>query len=138
MVVSAASAGGCVAVDGGAVEVGWDLRFPDGHRTDDNGDPISCERARLGAMALALTPSDGATDPCAGVGHCRFSCSAQGIGTTDFVIPPGEYAMVLQVLDPTGIALGVGDGIVSPGSMVRDVALGEITSLSVQLIIVDR
>jgi hypothetical protein len=131
-------AGGCVEVDGGAVEVGWDLRFPDGRRTDDNGDSISCSRAQLGDMALVLSPVGGGDDPCSGVGHCRFSCSPQGVGTTDFVLPPGDYAMALQVLDPSGKALGVGDGILTPGSMVRRIILGEITNLSVHLIIVDR
>ena len=128
----------CVEVDGGAVEAGWDLRFPDGRRTDDNGDSIDCTKAGLGRMALELSALEGEGDPCAAQETCRFPCSSQGVGTTDFFIPPGEYAISLQVLDPAGKALGAADGIVAPGPVVRRVDNGQITSLSVNLIIVDR
>jgi hypothetical protein len=129
---------GCVDVDGGAVEVGWDLRFPDGRRTDDDDNYIDCTKAQLGKMALALPPVGPGTDPCAGDDRCRFPCSHMGFGTTPFVIPEGEYSISLQILDPTGSPLGSGEGIVTPGPIVRQVRTGQITSLSVNLIIVDR
>lgn len=128
----------CVDVEGGAVEVGWDLRFPDGRRTDDDDNYIDCTKAQLGKMALSLLPIDPGTDPCAGDDRCQFACSHMGFGTTPFVIPEGQYAISLQILDPAGIPLGSGEGIVTPGPIVRNVRTGEITSLSVNLIIVDR
>jgi len=85
-----------------------------------------------------LTPVDGGSDPCATIESCRFPCSSQGVGTTDFQIPPAEYAISLEVLDSGGTPQGPESGIVSPGPVVRDVVLGQITSLNVNLIIVDR
>ena len=131
-------AGSCVDVRGGAVEAGWDLRYPDGRRTDADDNYIDCARSRLGRMALALTPSGGGDDPCAGQAYCEFGCSNLGFGTTEFAIPQGEYAIVLEVLDPAGKVLMPADGIVGPGAMVRQILTGEITSLSVNLIIVSR
>ena len=139
LMIACLPASACVAVDGGAVEAGWDLRFPDGRRTDDNGDSVSCGKTGLVQMALALIPVSGVTtDPCAAIESCRFPCSSQGVGTTDFQIPPGEYAISLEVLDAGGAPLGPESGIVSPGPVVREVVLGQITSLNVNLIIVDR
>jgi len=129
---------GCVEVDGGAVEVGWDLRYPDGRRTDDQDRFIDCQRARIGAMALSLRPTAGGPDPCEAEDRCRFACSHLGSGTTPFVIPEAEYAMELEVLDLEGRSLGSADGIVTPGPVVRQVRTGRIASLSVNLIIVDR
>lgn len=138
LMIACLATSACVAVDGGAVEAGWDLRFPDGRRTDDNGDSVSCSKSGLAQMALTLTPVDGGDDPCADIESCRFPCSSQGVGTTDFQIPPGEYAISLEVLDASGAPQGPESGIVSPGPVVRDVVLGQITSLNVNLIIVDR
>ena len=143
LLAGVASVAGCVEVDGGAVEVGWDLRFPDGRRTDGDGDSVSCRREGLWHMALSLQPMsdtalvDGGVDPCAGLTHCRFSCSSQGVGTTDFVLQPGQYAMRLRVLGGSGQDLGPAQGVLTPGAMVRQVVLGEITNLSVHLVVVD-
>jgi hypothetical protein len=138
LMIASLTTSACVAVDGGAVEAGWDLRFPDGRRTDDNGDSISCGKTGLAQIALVLAPLDGSSDPCATIESCRFPCSSQGVGTTDFQIPPAEYAISLEVLDSSGAPQGPESGIVSPGPVVRDVVLGQITSLHVNLIIVDR
>ena len=129
---------GCVAVNGGAVEAGWDLRFPDGRRTDDNGDPVSCDKSGMDRMVLSLRSMAGGGYPCLGQQHCQFPCSSQGVGTTDFEIPVGEYAISLQVVDRQGKALESGDGVITPGPVVRQVSTGEITNLSVNLIIVAR
>ena len=139
LMIASLAMSACVAVDGGAVEAGWDLRFPDGRRTDDNGDSVSCSKTGLVQMALSLIPVDGeGADPCATIDSCRFPCSSQGVGTTDFQIPPGEYAISLELLDASGAPQGPASGIVCPGPVVRDVVLGQITSMNVNLIIVDR
>ena len=128
----------CVQVDGGAVEAGWDLRFPDGRRTDDDGNSVSCTQTGMDRMVLVLQPMAGGVDPCVGQSHCQFSCSSQGVGTTDFVIPPAEYSISLHVVDKAGKSLASVDGVVTPGPVVRQVSTGEITSLNVNLIIVSR
>jgi hypothetical protein len=55
------------------------------------------------------------------------------------VIPEGSYCIVLRGVDAeSGATLYAADGIISPAPVVRNVRLGELTDLSVNLIIVER
>ena len=121
---------GCVDVAGGAVEARWDLR-------DALATRIDCARATVAQMRFALTPADGGIDPCDVEPRCIFACD-RGVGTTPFVIPEGQYSMVLRPLDGSGQALGPEQGITTPAPIVRSVYSGRLTDLSVNLIIVNR
>lgn len=141
IVIMALLPAGCIPIEGGAVEAGWDLRFPDGRRVDDG----LCSSRGLAGLRIALEPvapdtyaPTGGVDPCQGAGHCQFECAPFGSGTTDFAIPEGTYAIALTVLDTTGKSLGPGDGVVTPAPVVRQIRTGEVTDLNVNLIIVDR
>lgn len=125
-------AGGCVTIEGGAVEARWVLR-------NTRGVAVDCadEVAQIAAIRFALLPVASGDDPCAVGDACRFSCRS-GVGTTPFVIPAGRYAISLRPLDADGEALALEDGVQVPAAILREVRLGELTNLNVNLIIVDR
>lgn len=136
--------GGCVEIDGGAVEARWDLQYGGEDCTPSGaseplcvrGNRISCERGNVGFIELKLDPLRGSDDPCDREGDpCRFSCGPL-IGTTRFFIPEDDYSISLQVRDPAGALLGPTDGVAVPAPIVRQVLDGELTNLNVNLIIV--
>ena len=118
----------CVDVSGGAVEARWDLRDPNGVRIDQ------CAATPVAALRFVLTPLGGGNDPCASEPSCRFACDLK-TGATHFVIPPGDYAVVLLALGASGNALGP-PGVVVPEPVTRSVQTGKVPDLSVNLIIV--
>jgi hypothetical protein len=127
---------GCQEVSGGAVEAGWDLRDPQGNR-------LSCQDAKISSIRFTLKPTDGGADPCVADSRCTFPCDKgvgnnPRIGTTPFIIPEGAYAISLSPLDQEGKVLDYSDGFVVPTPVVRDVHTGELTELSVNMIIVRR
>ena len=117
-------------VAGGAVEARWDLR-------DALANRIDCAHAAVAQMRFALTAADGGIDPCDVESRCTFACDRGG-GTTPFVIPEGQYSMLLRPLDSGAQALGPAQGITTPAPIVRSVYIGRVTDLSVNLIIVNR
>jgi hypothetical protein len=133
-----AMTGGCIAVNGGAVEASWDLRFADGRRIDDKGNLLDCNKENLSRVQFSLISVSSGENPCMGAEHCQFSCVQFGSGTTNFAIPEDNYAISLQLVGTDGAVLGPKDGIVAPGPRVRWVRQGEIADLDVNLIIVDR
>jgi hypothetical protein len=125
--------GGCVGIDGGAVEARWVLR-------NARGIAVSCtdNSARISTIAFQLTPSEpDASDPCAEDPRCRFAC-VRGVGTTPFIVPAGSYRVSLIPLDDEGQDLDPSMGVITPAPITRQVRLGELTNLNVNLIIVDR
>jgi len=120
----------CVDVSGGAVEARWDLR-------DGGATPITCGAGGVGTLRFALVPVKGGDDPCVADDRCGFLCG-DGTGTTAFNIPEGDYAMSLLPRDAAGKSLGPQEGVAVPGPVVRQVLTGQVTDLSVNLIIVDR
>lgn len=130
---------GCVQIDGGAVEVRWDLQYGGRDCTSGTlcrrGNRISCLTAQVGAVQLRLSPSDGQSDPCDSE-RCRFGCDRK-VGTTTFFVPEGEYAMSLIVLDQDMAEIPI-DEVSVPAPLVRQVREGELTNLNVNLIIVTR
>jgi hypothetical protein len=138
---------GCIAVDGGAIEARWELRKGPKTYPKEQGQTTSCTDAGLSKIRFVLSPvasgcsalGSGTDDPCAQDDRCLFDCEPHPLGTTAFVIPIGTYCMVLRGVDAsTGALLTEADGIISPDPVVRDVRLGELTDLSVNLIIVER
>jgi hypothetical protein len=134
------AATGCVQIDGGAVEVRWDIQYGGQDCTSGTlcrrGNRITCETAQVEAVKLKLTPNDALVDPCEDTEKCRFVCDRK-VGTTTFFIPEGEYAMSLVVLDENGTEIGTEQATVS-APLVRQVREGELTNLNVNLIIVTR
>jgi hypothetical protein len=118
-----------VEVAGGAVEARWDLRDPDGVRI------AQCASTRVAWLRFALSAIEDGADPCAADPGCRFRCDLKA-GATRFVIPPGDYAMALEPQGEDGLPLGPGQGVVTPAPVTRRVVNGQVTDLSVNLIIV--
>ena len=140
----------CEAVNGGSVEIRWDIRNVRGERIgcDSDGDQKGArQRLKLERLyfQLKLTPQGGGEDPCRTGDACRFECTtgANEIlpGTTPFTIPEGEYLMTSQAVgyapgSPTALILAAEQGVVAPPQVLRTVSEGEITDLNVNLIIV--
>lgn len=124
--------GGCIEIEGGAVEARWVLRTP-------SGNAVTCqdERARIDWVRFVLSPRPEGADPCFDDERCAFSCE-RGVGTTPFFIPEGEYAISLQPLDVDQNPLSEQDGVSVPAPLIRQVRTGQSTSLFVNLIVVDR
>jgi len=142
---------GCIEVEGGAVEVGWDLRIPqNGQRIGckgDNENKGALRRLNLNKLflGLSLVPIAGGADPCANDGRCRFECDTEVeqvlTGITPFFIPQGEYSIVTKGLgvDIHGqVKQLTAAELVAPPPVVRTVTTGEITDLNVNLIIIQR
>ena len=121
------SAGGCVEIDGGAVEVPWTVFAADGRGAIND---CSCTEPAITSIRLKLTPADPAappTDPCATAASCRFACDRK-TGATSFMIPPGAYLMSIEPEGADGAPLDAGVVMV-PAPMVRQVARGAPTEL---------
>lgn len=124
--------GGCIQIEGGAVEARWVLRTP-------SGNAVTCQddRARIDWVRFVLSPQPEGVDPCFDDERCAFSCD-RGVGTTPFFIADGDYAIALQPLDAEEIPLTEQDGVSVPAPLIRQVRAGQSTSLFVNLIVVDR
>lgn len=123
---------GCVDIDGGSIEASWIVN------TARGGKRIDCTCARFGAVRYEVVESETGARPCdtlsvAGNHRCEFDCLA-GVGTTDFAIPPGQYAINIVPLDLEGKLLGPSDGVAVPAPTNRAVRRGEVTNLGVHLI----
>lgn len=134
---------GCVDVDGGAVEVRWDIRDTGGGRV---GCPGARSRVGLFTLGLSIVPLAGdggvAADRCGDAdARCRFACDAGEddvlLGITPFFVPDGEYTLRSVGYDADGAALGPPDGVVTPSPVVRTLNAGEVTDLNVNMIIVN-
>jgi|GEM_PF-6411065 hypothetical protein len=133
----------CVAIDGGAVEVGWQLRNAS---TEVPSRHLDCSETSFDSVRLELQPSDSTlaspctTAPCSETNCCLFRCD-QEIGVTGFVIPPGHYSMQITatLAENQGQerSLESSNGVTTPAPVVREVRTGEVTALGVNLIIVD-
>lgn len=145
LLASCALLSGCIDIEGGAIEVRWDLQYGGEDCTvpgEDEprckrGNRVSCKLANVGAVRLALTPLFGSgDDPCASDAGCSFECDRK-VGTTAFFIPEGDYGISLRTEDPQGALLGPAEGVTVPSPVVRQIRRGELTNLNVNLIIVE-
>lgn len=108
---------GCEPVDGGAVEVSWDLRGEDG--TDRN-----CAEANIDRIKLEWDgPREASQDD--------FRCEdARGI--TGFKIGAGEVRLWLVPLCEGGAEATA--GFQAPAEIVRTITEGEVITLTTQII----
>lgn len=141
---------GCVEVNGGAVEIRWDIRDLGGARVGcegDGEDPGARQLLKLSKLYFQLELKDAISgqDTCLEQGEtCRFECTTGSneilSGSTPFSIPEGRYLMTSYAVgQPQGAEprrLGVSDRVVAPYPVLRQVAEGEVTDLNVNLIIV--
>src|SRR5262249_28716806 len=115
-------ASGCVAVNGGAVELEWTVRTEDAQPTD-------CQTEGIATVALCYEDCDNqASGECAGATQCPFATFActRGHGATDFSIPPGRKAFYITAACGDGRAAGVR----VPEPVVRDITDGNVTQLN--------
>ena len=142
--MSVACLGGCVPIDGGAVEASWVLRTFDG-RAISSCRCASPEISRVRLVVSRLGPQGlPEEDICAGRSDCEFTCSRQS-GATSFFIPPERYAISVAplgvagdslvatptpVLDPpTGADRPTDPAVRVPAPILRDVVYGRPTEL---------
>ncbi|HXI55331.1 MAG TPA: hypothetical protein VNO55_04700 [Polyangia bacterium] len=129
-------AAGCVRIDGGAVELSWVLRTPDGRAIDDCScgvDPVAAVRVELVGVGGDI---QGAT-PCAGRAQCQFSCSRQ-TGATPFDIPETKsnemYLISVVALDAGGNPL---PNVKTPAPVLRSVVRGQPTDMGALLLVTE-
>jgi hypothetical protein len=123
----------CVPVDGGAVELAWDVRSrgPYGCVREEDGTVVD----RIGDVALCVRACAVVMDGvCVGDTMCPVrSWPCEGLrGTTGFEIAAGRKELWIEVLCPDGSLANV----VVPEPIVRDIADGEVTQLNALLIVV--
>jgi hypothetical protein len=151
-VLWASAAGGCIGIDGGAIDLSWVVYCSSGQQPDATGqDPASprcsCNlragalaRVRLSVIGVGGGPAD---DACGGRTECEFDAGRQS-GTTGFFVPPGDYAIALVPVDAAGTALGGSDCDLAgatgcwatPAPVRRTVTTGQIVSLGALLVAV--
>jgi hypothetical protein len=130
--------GGCVAVNGGAVELSWIIRESDGSQADCSDDTVnvatvalcvrSCDAIGPGGECTSSSGTDDVVCPTA-----AFECQDHR-GNTPFEIPPGRKELWIRVsCAGTG---GATPNVTLPGSLIRDVVEGEVTELDALLITV--
>jgi hypothetical protein len=137
-----AESAACISIDGGAIEVGWEIRAADPNLADRN---LDCEQSRLGSIRLLLSdPAQPDRDPClnSSCDHgdcCRFSCEAPDrTAITDFVFAEGAYLISVTGVDLGGKVLGTADGVSGPAPVLRSVVEGQVTDLGVNLLLITR
>jgi len=107
---------GCAPVDGGAVEVSWDLRGTDGQDRD-------CEEADVKGIKLYWDGPDGASND-------EFPCG-DARGVTGFQVGTGANRMWLV---PVCADMDATAGFRSPPEIVRTITDGEVITLTTQII----
>src|SRR5450432_2079072 len=125
---------GCVEINGGAVEVSWAIFARDGRAINDCG----CSEPRIAEVRLNLVSDPGgASQPCAGVAACRFSCGRK-VGATPFMVPPGQYLMSLVPIGSDGNDLPAAGGpdvaVLAPPAQSRTVVRGQPTELEAYML----
>jgi hypothetical protein len=132
----ALGAGGCVRIEGGAVEVSWVVRSADGQAITD----CSCALPPISRVFLKLRGVGGTIDgsePCAGAErtHCEFACQRQ-TGSTPFDIKEtqaGEmYEISVAAIGEDGTEL---TDVLTPAPILRTVVRGQVTELEAFLLV---
>ena len=133
---------GCVRIDGGAVELSWDLHTPDGRAISDCGCTEPAPSKSLATVRLHLTllkAGDTVPDPthCEGGAQYQFACQRHS-GATPFEVPetkPDErYRVCVDTLDKDGTVL---TGVVAPAPVLRSVVRGQPTDMGALLLVTD-
>jgi hypothetical protein len=119
----AAGLGGCdalvVEIDGGAVELRWEIRNADGDR-------MSCGEAQVHRVHFTATPLfEGGT-----VHEDEWSCGEYE-GVTRFEVPPGRYALAIRAVCPDATEEPKAR---VPAPITRDISNGNVAELHTLLI----
>jgi hypothetical protein len=124
--------GGCVRVDGGAVEVSW-VVHADGRAITD----CSCANPVIASVRIQMVGQGGAIQglmPCAGRAQCVFGCQRQ-TGATPFDIPETsadeQYAISLVAMGQNGEDL---PQVVTPAPILRSVVRGQPTEVDAMVL----
>jgi hypothetical protein len=124
--------GGCVQIDGGAVEVSWVVHANGRAITD-----CSCSDPEITRVRIKLVGQGGGIDgttPCAGRAQCEFGCQRQ-TGATPFDIPEThgdeKYAVSLVAVGPDGAEL---PQVITPAPILRSVVRGQPTEVEALLL----
>jgi hypothetical protein len=133
IVIGVSLASSCVPVDGGAVELAWEVRSrgPYGCVREENGSVVD----RISDVSLCVRACAVVADgECVGDTECPVrSWPCEGLrGTTTFEIVAGRKELWIEVKCPDGSPANV----IVPEPIVRDIADGEVTQLNALLIVV--
>jgi hypothetical protein len=127
-----ALATGCVQINGGAVEVSWEVHANGRAITD-----CSCAAPEISKVRIDLVGKGGSiagTTPCADRAQCEFSCQRK-TGATPFDIPetkPGEsYLVSVVAVGPDGVDL---PRSIAPAPVERTVSRGQPTEVEAFLL----
>jgi len=126
---------GCTQSEGGAVELSWLVRTPDGRTVAD----CSCADPAISHIRVELLgispPNIKDSRPCTDRGSCTFSCD-RGTGVTPLDIPEGNYAIQLMPLGADGKDLRPTGKVDVPPAIVREVVFGQVTGLGALQVVV--
>lgn len=130
LVAVAFASGGCVEINGGAIEVSWLVRSTVGSPITD----CSCADPPIALVRLDVVGKGGRLEgatPCAGQARCDFPCQRR-TGSTAFDIEPTEGAERYEI---SVVAVGF-DGqeiskqiVMTPAPILREVVRGQPTQL---------
>jgi hypothetical protein len=121
---------GCVQIDGGAVELSWDIRQADGMALDG-----ACDASRIAQVGLcARACEDGAgSGVCQGELVCpkaQWSCDNYS-GATEFDLPEGPTELFIEAYCEDGSRA---QGVQVPAPIVRNISKGRVSQLNALLI----
>ena len=109
---------GCVDINGGAVELRWEIGQVDGSKT-------TCGETQVARVRLCATPEDG------GAALCNDWLCSDYQGATAFDIPSGRYALSIAPLCTDGST----PSAAVPAPIVRDISNGDVAQLNTLLIV---
>ncbi len=117
--LSTAAGAGCVDINGGAVELRWEVRLLNGEKT-------FCSDTQIARVELCATPAQGAEMTRCGSWPCGYY-----YGSTEFDIPPGRYSLEIHPLCSDGSIPAAS----VPAPIVRDIQDGDVAQLDTLLIV---
>ena len=115
----------CVDIGGGAVELSWTLRTPD-------GEPNQCGRASIDNVRLCWKANDEPGQTCDG--QASFDCEEQR-GFSRFEVAPGATRLWIEPLCEDTLVVPDPATYEVPAPVVRQVETGEVVTLNALLII---
>jgi hypothetical protein len=124
----ALASGGCVDIDGGAVEVSWVVRSTSGSAITS----CSCADPPIDKVRLVLVPrgpSIEGNNPCESPAQCDFPCQRQ-TGSTAFNIKPTQAGESYEIsVVAVGVDGNVLEGVMTPAPVLRSVVNGQPTEV---------